>query len=801
MRYIVRSVLKSPGFALAAILALGVGIGSNATMFAVADVLAFRPVTLPHLERLVCAVAYANNEPIPDEISAADYEDWKDQTKTLEGMAAVRRRSINLSGDGTAERLRGSEVSPEFFGTVGVGPARGRIFLSDEYQSGNNRPVVLSYGLWLRRYGADSGVVGRDIRLDGLKYRVVGIMPADFDYSTVTDLWLPLIMTPELRHTRGVMDIEVVAQLKPGVSREQADAEFATFGRRAAEQFPATHARRTASVISLKQKITGVYTYSYSVLMVVASAFLLLIACSNVASLQFVRATARAREMALRTALGASRWRIVRQVLGESLILAAGATLVGFGVAQWGIEVTKSYLPPEVQKYLPGWGRMSINGLVFLYTVAVAAASGIVAGVLPAWKTSRADVNEILKEGGRTGTATAAKHRVRNLLVALEVALSVVLLVGAGIMARGVNVLSHPIANLEPDNVLALSVILTESKYAGAKDWNRYFDDVLARVQSVPGVESAGLVTDLPFNSSPGSVTFAIDGYTPSRGEVLSARHQGTSSGYFRTMRIPLLEGRAFTSSDGPDAPRVAIVSEDLAHLYWSHESALGKRILVGKPAPGNEWATVIGVVAGVTSDPFERTLTPTIYRPYRQTPSPELDIAVRSAGGASSILPAVRAALAAVDPDQAPFNVRSQQKAISDSLVGLAYVATMLSVCGAIALILASIGLYAVMAFVVTSRTHEIGIRMALGAGIPDVLRLVVRQGIVVTGCGVLAGLLGALALARLISGLIFGVSSSDPVTFLLSSAILTAVAALATSAPAWRATRVQPLVALRHE
>lgn len=800
-RYAVRVLAKNPGFTAMAVAALGAGIASNASMFAVADVIAFRPVHYPHLEQLVSPVGYVRGETDWDTISAADFEDWKRQTTTVEHFAAHLWRSVNLTGEGTAERVQGFLVSQEFFAAMGTGPLRGRVFRRDEFEAGRDRAAILSYGLWTRRFGSDPSVVGRTIRLDGRNYEVAGVMPAEFVYPVTAEVWLPMVIGPEELRERGRLNLQTVARLKPGVTLPQARAEFETLARRVAEQYPATHARRTAGVMPLLDKIVTGYTHNYTLLLLGAAAFVLLIACSNVASLQFVRATARVREVAVRTALGAGRWRLIRQLLCESLLAAAVAALLGLLLAIWGVEVIKGYMPAEVERYLPGWHRMGVSGVVFGYTVLLAAVSGVLAGILPAWQTSRGDVNETLKEGGRTGTAGASRHRLRNLLVGSEVALALVLLIGAAIMARGLNVISKPIANLQGEQVLTMKVTLPDSKYGTKAAWGSFYEDVRRRIRQTSGVESAAVITNLPYSDDRWTMDFAIEGYAPALGETLSAQHQAASEDYFRTMRIPLRQGRAFTGADGAEAPRVAIVSENIAARYWPNQDPIGKRIRMGAAGPDNPWVTVVGVSADVMHSSFDRAARPTVYRPLRQAPSRTMDIAVRSAAGASAVLPAVRSQLAGIDPDLAPFEIRSMRKMIDDSLLGLAYVASLLAVFGGIALVLAALGLYSVMAFVVTERTHEIGIRMALGAEARDILRMVARESILLTGAGLAVGLAGAFGIARLLSGLIFGVSAADPVAFVGIPVILAGVAVLAAWAPARRATRVEPLIALRHE
>jgi putative ABC transport system permease protein len=796
-RYASRVLAKSPGFALMAVLALGAGIASNASMFAVADVLAFRPVDFPHLETLVSMVGYTPGEREWDAISAGDFADWKDQTTTLEHVSAHVWRSVNLTDNSGAERLQAFQVTQDFFAAMAVAPERGRVFRPEEFEAGGGRAVVLSHGLWMRRFGSDPAIVGRTIQLDGANYEVAGVMPANFLYPLTAEVWLPLSIGPEMRSMRGLLNLGTVARLKPGVTMEQARAEIAALGQRVSEKYPDTHARRTAGVMFVKDKIVGGMTYSYTMLMLAAAAFVLLIACSNVASLQFVRATARVREVAVRTALGAGRWRIVRQLLCESLLVAAAAAVLGLLLGQWGVEVIKSYMPPEIEKYLPGWSRMTINGAVFAYTMGLAGVAGILAGILPAWQISRGDVNETLKEGGRTGTAGAARHRIRNALIVAEVAAALVLLVGAALMTRGVSLIRDPIANLQGEQVLTMRMTLPESKYAAEKDWIRYFEAALARVRSTRGVESVAVISSLPFSQNRWTMDFAVEGYTPARGEALTANRQSASEDYFRTMRVPLVRGRAFAASDGAEAPQVAILSDNIARRYWPGQDALGKHIRMGT----GPWLTVVGVAADVMDEAYDRAPRPTVYQPFRQAPTRSWDLAVRSAGGSATILPGVRAQLTAVDPNLAPFDVRSMRKVIDDALIGLAYVAGILSVCGAIALVLASVGLYSVMAFVVAERTHEIGIRMALGATANDILGMVARQSLVVTGLGLVIGFVAAFALARLLSGLIFGVSASDPVAFVAIPGVLALVAGAATWGPARRATRVEPVVALRHQ
>jgi len=529
--------------------------------------------------------------------------------------------------------------------------------------------------------------------------------------------------------------------------------------------------------------------------------FVLLIACANVANLQFARASARIREMAVRSALGAGRWRLVRMLLTESVLLGVGGAVLGGLVALWGIDLIRSGMPAEVEIYMPGWRRIGLNAHALVYTLAVSLGAGILAGVAPAIATSRSSVQERLQEGGRASTAGRSRHRIRNLLVVSEVVLAVVLLVGAGLMVKGFRAVADPKPNLEAENILTMKLALLDSQYLAERRRN-FQEQLLRALGTLPGAGSTALIQNLPYSGSSSGRIFTIEGRpAPLPGSAPAAQFQTVGGDYFRALRLPVIEGRDFTESDNEQGLQVAVVSHALARRHFPGESPIGKRLKLGLPDSKNPWLQVVGVVGDIRHDPYDRAPRPTLYRPYRQVDARAFDLLIRAAGDPASLAPAARAAVAGLDPHVPVFGVATYHKVIHDTLTGYRYVAVLMAVSGVLALVLSTIGVYSVMAYAVVERTHEIGVRMALGAEQRNVLWMVVRRGIILMTAGLALGLLGAFAMARMLSRLLFGVATFDALAFGAGMAALIAAALAACYLPARRAARVDPMEALRYE
>jgi putative ABC transport system permease protein len=796
-------LLKNRGVTIVAVLTLALGIGANTAMFSVADALLFRPLLLKDLDRIV--VVYETREGHrneQDEISPADFQDFRAQAQTVEHLSAFTWWSSNLTGDGEPERVRGCRVTGDFFRALGMDAALGRTLLPDDDRPGGQRVVVLSHGLWQRRYAGDAGIVRKTMQVNGQAYEIAGVMPHDFQTPPEAELWVPMAMDAREENLRGSFYLETVARIKPGYSLAQVNAEMSAIARRIEQEHPNDHNRVDAGAALLREHVSGELTSKYTSMLLWAVSFVLLIACSNVANLQFARVSVRSKEIAVRAALGAGRWRLIRQLLTESVLLALLGAALGLVIALWGVDLIKAGMPAEVEIHLPGWRRMGLNYWVLSYTLGLAILSGIVAGVAPALLGSRPDVSGGLKESGRGSTAGLRRHRARNILVFTEIVLAVVLLSGAGIMVKGFRAVMAPADNVAPEQVLTMRLSLPESRYPETYQMSSFAERFLAELQTIPGAQQVALIRDVPYSGGRSTSNFYIEGRPePLAGQDPVAQMQFASENYFRTAHIPLVEGREFTPQDTPTSTKVAIVSVTLVRRYFPGESPIGKRLKVGGPFSAGEWYTVAGVASDILHSWTDRVPRPVLYRAIRQTTPRTFQAVLRTEGDPLQLVPALRERLRRVDAAQPMFELKAWNQVIRDRLVGLWYVAVLMSVLGGIALALSTVGVYSVMAYAVSERTHEIGVRMALGAQRGDVLRLFMRGGLALMLVGLVVGLVAALALGRTVASLVYGVSAYDFGALFSVSLTLSASALLACYVPARRASRVDPMVALRYE
>lgn len=793
-RYGCRVLWKHRGFTAMAIIALGIGIGANASMYSMADALLYRPLQLPDLDRAV--MIYGTTRGMPAEslqITQGDFDDFRRNSTTLDHVSAVLYQRLGLTGGGDPETVTGYAVTASVFDALASAPIVGRTFRPEEDQE---RVVVLAHSLWTSRFGADPRVLGTTLNLEGKQHQVIGVMPKEFRFPADAQLWLPLHIDTS---DRRVFGFDAVGRLKPGISIGQARAEIRTVADRISAAFPVSHKKRTARLALVREAISGELTAGFSRMLVGAVAFLLLIACANVANLQFARVSMRGREIAVRTAVGAKRWHILRQLLVENILLTGLSIVVGLLIAVWGLDLMRAGMSPGVVRYLPGWERAGLNLPVLAITIAVAFAAGILSGILPAWVGSKTDILGVLKEGGRT-SAGKARHRLRSILVVSEIVLALVLLIGAGLLVKGLRNVTAPRPGMDPAHVLTFSVDLPKSRFAGAEQIRQFEQDLLGRLSGLPGVSTASMVTDIPFSGGSRSVYIGIDGRPPDTGgERTTAQIQAIDGQYFRTLRIPLINGREFTRADGPEAPAVAIVSEKFVKRYLAGRDPIGHRIRFGDDkAP---WITVVGVAGDVLHEAFDSQARPTVYQPYLQASARRASFAIRAPGDPSKLASSVRAQVAAVKPDQPLAELLPYSKLISDHLLGYTYVAVLMGIFGFIALMLSAIGVYGVMAYSVSERTHEIGLRMALGADRGDVLWMIGRWGMGLAVTGMALGLPAALGLSKLLSGLLFGISAFDVPTFATGVGVLCIAAMAACLAPARRAVAVDPMVTLRNE
>ena len=803
LRYACRLLAKSPGFTAVAVLALAFGIGANTAIYSLADILMFRPLLLPDLDRIVTVIgAEKTNRKSFDAVSPADFLDLQRETLTIDHLAASAQTNMNLTGEDEPERLSGARVSSGFFTALGAQPLLGRALLGSENAPGQDRVVLLSHGVWAGRFASDPHILTRSIQLDSQAYRVIGVMSKDFSYPPQTDVWIPMTMDARMRNERVAGMLTVIGRLKAGVSLAQARSEIESLAARISEQFPESHRNRTHRVELLREYVSGNLVAEFTRMLLGSVAFVLLIACLNVANLQFARASLRSKEIAIRTALGASRFRVVGQFLTESTLLGMLGAAGGILLAYWGLYLMRPAIPPAVQRELPGWTHLGINSHVLLFTLTISVLAGIGSGIAPAWFGSRATLNESLKEGGRGTSSGRNRHRIRSILVAGQIVLALVLLVGAGLIAKGSRLVSDPAPHLDPAKALTMRIVLSGSKYSGAADLAAFERRLLESLRTLPGVTAAAVVSNLPYSGSFSNANITIEGRAMRNTEASpSALNQRASPDYFRALQLPLRAGRAFTDSDGPDSPPVVIVSRNFALRYFPGENPIGKRIKVGLASENADWLTIAGVVSDVRINPFDKFNRPVVYRVYQQNPPRSFDVLIRTSGDPKALAAAARAQVAAIDRDQPVYQFMTLDALFNEQLSGFRFLAVLMGVFGFIALFLAGIGVYAVMAHSVNECTHEIGVRMALGASRPDVLWMIVRRGLIVTGCGLLIGLPAALALARLLSGMIFGVNEFDPAMFATSLLVLAGAATLASYIPARRATLVDPMITLRTE
>ena len=795
-RYGLRMLLKKPGFTLTAVITLGMGIGATSTIFSFVNGILLRPLPYQDSERLVTLDETAAKRGIASMgVSFPNFLDWREQNRVFTGVAAYGGGDeYTLTGGGEPEELSGASVSYNTFEILGVTPILGRTFTSDEDRPKNDLVVILSHGLWERRFGAKPDVIGQKITLNNRSLTVIGVMPPGFKFPEVDDLWVPLGLDTTM-WTRNDHGLSAVARLKPGVTLEQAQSDINAVARRIEEQNPVTNEGMGVNLIPLREGLAGDYRKALLILMGVVG-LVLLIACVNVANLLLARASARAKEVAIRTALGAGRWRIFRQLLTESVVLGLMGGALGLMLAFWGLDLLLAAIPID----LPFWMKFNLDGRVLGFTTGVTLLTGLIFGAAPALQASKVDLNESLKDGGR-GASGAGRHRMLRSLVVAEVALSLVLLIGAGLMMRSFIRLQHTKSGLNPENLLTLRLNLPGAKYDTPQKRQAFYKELLERIGAAPGVEAAGAVSNLPLGGANWGRSLTVEGFPVFPvGQAPMINHCVITPNYFRSMGVPLLMGRDFTDADTRDSLRVTIIDERLAREYWPNESPLGKRVRFGPPEANEPWHTIVGVVGAVKHESLSLTRRKTVYLPHAEITMDDMALAVRAANP-ESLAPMIRGQVKAMDPDLPIINVRTMIEVVSLSVWQPRLYAILFGVFAAVALALASVGIYGVMAYSVFERTREIGVRVALGAQRRDVLKLVVSQGMTLALIGAGAGLGASLALTRLMQSLLFEVSASDPLTFAGLAALLSFVALLACYLPARRATKVDPMIALRCE
>ena len=803
LRYGLRTLAKNPTFTVIAVVTLALGIGANTVIFSVANAMLFKPLPYPHSDLLV-QIWQTNPHATRwgEWISYPAFTDYRRQNQVFEDVAAYRTWLWKITGGDHPEVLRGSRVTSNLFSVLGVQPMLGRSFLPEEEQPGRSQVVILSYGFWQRRFGSDPGLVGKTIMIDGLNHTVVGIMPPGFDlpYNVsravfASDAWIPPGTDPELVD-RGSPNYRVLAHLKQGITIQQAQAGIDAIARGMSEQYKENQGMG-AMVVGLQHNLVK-EARPMLLLLLGAVGFVLLIVCANVANLQLARAAVRQKEFAIRLALGASRRRLISQLLTESLLLALLGGAAGLLLALWGVEFLVK-LGPD----LPGVQQISIDPRVMGFALALSLATGVIFGMAPAFQGSKINLNEALKESGIRAPAGSRRGRTRSLLVITEMALALMLLIGAGLLIQSFVRLQKVDPGFNPRRILTASIMLPPSKYTEPRRQAAFFKEVVGRIESLPGVEAVGGASAVPFTGTNNAGYFSVEGRKAPRSSpaLIDAEQPKITPDYFRAMGIPLLRGRVFTWADNENSLEVTVVSESLVQLYWPHEDPIGKRLSINNRNGQPVWRQIVGIVKDVKHDGLTKQARPVIYVPLLQYPFPFTVMAVRTRTDPDNLSAAIRREVMAVDSEQPIFKVKTMERFISDSISGSRFQTQLLAVFAAVALVLAAVGIYGVMGYTVSQRTHEIGIRVALGARQRDVLKMVVKQGMELALTGTVIGLAGAVSLTRLMKGLLFGVNATDPLTFGGIALMLMIIALLACYIPARRAAKVDPLVALRSE
>ena len=795
LRYGVRMLMKKPGFTLIVVLTLALGIGANTTIFSTAESLILHPFSYANQDRLV--MVYQRKPELNVQrfsMSPGNLHDLKTNSQTFEQFVTMHVEDFTLTGVDKPDQFEGYKVSAEFFTALGVQPLIGRVFHSGEDTAGNEQVAVLKHSLWQRRFGADPNIIGQTITLNGKAFNVVGVMPEGFNFPyNGGELWTPNLMAPESALDHDNYYLRVFGLVKSGISIAQANTEIVGLSQRAQQQFPATNKGIEAYVVGLNEDFTR-GSRMYLTFMLGAVAFVLLIACANVANLLLVRGSTRQKEIGIRMALGASRWRLIRQLLTESILLSLAGGALGLGLAVWGLAALAHGIPEGFSQFIPGWDHLAINNWALGFTLLVSLVTGIIFGLMPALQATQSNFNEALKEGSR-GTTGGARNRLRNVLVVSEVALSLVLLVGAGLLIRSFIAVLNTDYGIKPDNTISMRIVLPPDRYE--KSQRIYFyEQFLSRIKTLPGVMNVGAVDNLPMGGSNNGSDFQIAGQPPfTKAAQPFVDTRIVTPEYFAAIGTSLHRGRLITPQDTAESPAVLLVNESFAARYFPGRNAIGERLefVAGKPV------SIVGIVANVMNDDMDNPAEPMVYQPFAQRVPNSMALVVRGQTEVTNLVSAIRQELAALDPNLPLSNVKTIHQTIHERSSPKRVVTIMLGIMALLALVLAAVGLYAVMSFTVAQRTHEIGIRMALGAQARDVFQLVVGQGLKLVFIGIFIGLIGAFALTRVLAQVLFGITATDPLTFAAVALLLAIAAFFACWIPARRATKVDPMIALR--
>jgi putative ABC transport system permease protein len=800
LRLAARALRRQPLVSGVIVATLALGLGATAAVFNMFEALLMHPFSIRGVDRLVMLSEDSEEDSDPKEsVSAANFLDWRQQADVFDHLASYAWADLNLAGSREPERVAGFRVSADFFPLVNVIPALGAFFTARDEFVGEDREVVLSDGLWLRRFGGDPTIVGRAIRLDGVPYVVVGVAPHGFDFPEGAELWTPLAFDAKTAGDRSGRFLTTIARLRPGRTIEDAQAQMATIYARQKQAYPAANRSHELRVRTFTAGMVGVRLPTILALWQAAALLVLLIAGINVANILLARGAERRRELAVRLAIGASRWRIVGQLLAESLVLALVATPAAVGVASIALRLCKASMPPSLVRFVAGWNQLGVDGYLVLFTLLIAIGFAAIIGLLPAWQSSRPDVTKDLREGGRTGTAGVARSRLRRGLVIAEIALALPLLVASGLSARGARRFAGGPQGYDPAGVLRLSTVLPDATYATPGARGQFAERLVAAAARVAGVSVAATTSSLPANPSSQAREVEIDGRPVDQEHPLIVNYRAVSPRYLEALRIPIIRGRGLAPTDRGATQPVAVISRSMAVRSWPSADAIGRRFrMVG--GLDHEWVTVVGISGDTIDDWLGSRNEPTVYLPVAQAPDATVHLVARTAGEPTSLAGGLRAALASVDPAQPAFQVMTMQDALRERTIGLRFIAGLMAVFGGLAFVLAAVGIYAVMAFYVAQRRFEIGIRMALGANRRDVLQLWIGHAGRLSLVGVGLGLMLATGLAKVMEHTLLGIFSVDPLLFAGTAIALAATAMVASLIPARHAARVDPAAVLRN-
>jgi len=802
LRFSFRQLRKSPGFALTTVLTLALGIGVNTAVFSMMDAVVLRPLAVPDLHRVVTVVEEQKHGDY-QQVALANYQDWARQSRSFEALAVRTSADLTLTGAGDAAHVQAAYTSPNFFGVMRVAPLLGRAFADSEAEPGKDNVAVLGYAFWKRHFGADPDVTGRSVKLDGRAYTIVGVMPRTAQYPSDTDVFLPFAPTAAQIGNRTNHDYLVTGRLRPGVTVAQAQAEMLGIAGRLTEAYPATNRSWSVRVEPLLEGINGDLTPLYFRMILGATIFVLLVVCTNVANLQLARGIARRPEIAMRTALGAGRRRLARQLLTENILLGVIGAVGGILLAKLVIHISLITMPERIARFMAGWSTISLNGRALAFSLLLAIGAGVVSGFLPALEAMRVNLVDQLKAGARSVAGSGRTHRLRDLFAIAQISLAVALVIGAALMCKGVWSMFSFADVYGPKQALTFNAYLPASRYTTSEKQIAWYKASLEKVRALPGVSAAAVTTALPYGNDEWMDDFRLEDRPLIPGKFQSAQRIAVDGGYFAAIHIPVLSGRDFNSSDGPETQPVAVVSRKFAELYFPGENPIGHRIQMGASRAGHEpWVRIVGVVGDASYTWIDRVVQPAVYFNAEQMPpAGGATYVVVAQGDPLSLAPAVRNALASVDAGVPLEAMQTYQQFLHETSIGFINVAVWLAGDAFLAFLLAAVGVFAVMANLVAERKREIGIRLTLGARREDILRMILSRAAVLTGVGVGLGIVLAAGLARMVANLLFGVRPGDPAVFVTTTVSIVIVALVASWAPARCAASVDPVESLRAE